>query len=233
MLATGAAVLVLAAPVAAERKESSPLACGTAGQRCPFHSGTEFSLSAGVGGLTDDTPEAFTEAQRTGQHAFWPGFGAQLWYGRRFLHWLSLGANVGYQNMPTRDLPSGAASGSINSVTTGAYARFYFGRLLRLGGFEPSIMVGVNPYAAVWMSYRTATDDTLTRVTSVAIPGSLHLEYYVTSYLAAGLMGQAAAWIPYERCHNAPGGPFICSGDNLKANAFLYAGATLRATLPF
>jgi hypothetical protein len=192
--------------------------------------GVEADLRLGAGGHINSSSTAFTNQPRANDNLFWPGFALQTTVGYRFIPWLSAGAHFGYQNNQARDLPQGTTGGDVNTFAVGVYTRFYLGGLLHWRVFDPSVSVGVDPYAGVFVRHDTPIGLVSSDITTVAIPISLNLDFHPIRPLAIGLQTQISPWIPWRRCDSSPLTGTSCTGDNLGTNVYFFAGLGVRYT---
>lgn len=194
--------------------------------------GWELSGHVGIGGFTDMSSTAFQDLPQAQDRLWWPGASAQIMLGHRFAHWISLGTLVSANHFPRNDLPPGATGGVAASLHHGAYARFYFGRLLGSRTFDPWVSGAFTWSATFWTDHDMPSGDVRTRVSNVSIPLSVGLNYNLTSRIGVSVMGQVTPWIPWERCSNTSGGPTICTDVDLEPNVHLFGGAGVSVLLP-
>jgi hypothetical protein len=232
MLAVHTFVLALASAAAAQTPE--PTVPPPGHNYLMDNHGPEASLNMGVGGFTNGSSAAFSNQPNPGDHLYGAGFGAEFTFGGRITPWLSVGAALHWQISPAQDLPQGTTGGVANSVATGPYARVYFGSAFHWRYWEPTLGVGVQPASYLWADHSTPSGNLQTRITAVAVPVQVGLEYNINRVVAAGVLFEGSPWISTERCGSTqPGGPLLCTGNNYATNVYLYGAANVRVQLPW
>jgi hypothetical protein len=230
-----AAASVAVAPAASAQQlptAQPQVACeGCTHEPHPHWSGFEIALHGGGGGFFDTSSTAFTTQPHAQDHQFWPGGAAQGEAGWRFGRYVSLTGHFTYQNNQARDLPLGTTGGWSDAFAVGVNIRAYIGGILHVPIIDPWVAVGFDPWASVHVTHNTSIGDMHSRVTAVAVPMSIGIDFNILRHVALGVMAQVSPWVPWQSCSDSPAAAETCANSNLAMNWYGFVGGTVRFTI--